>query len=153
MTKKFNQKIHFKKAGIEDVGFLVFLRKLTMDEHLIQAGIVMSDEQHQMRVMEHFEDSYLVLLNGNVVGVLKLGVIDNNLHIRQFQILPDYQSKGIGKTVLKIVKNKALQRECDVTLYVLLKNPAKELYLRSGFEIISTDSLQHLMRCTVSTEA
>jgi len=147
--KKSNHKIGFRKANTEDIGFLVFLRKLTMDEHLKDADIFMTDEQHQSRVLECFEDSFLILLDGHVIGVLKLGVISSNLHIRQFQILPEYQGKRIGKSVLDIVKKKAIERQCDVTLYVLLKNPAKGLYLRNGFEVISSDKLQHFMRCSI----
>lgn len=139
-------KIRFQKAGYQDIGFLVFLRKLTMNTHLKTAGIDMTDDQHQARVMEHFDDSYLIMLDDNPVGLIQLGVINKAIHIRQFQIHPDYQGRGLGKRVLDVCKKKARQRNTSVTLYVLLENPAKNLYLRNGFEIERTDKIQHFMR-------
>lgn len=118
-----------------------------MDEHLIEAGIEMTDEQHTARVLEFFEDSYLIMLEKTTVGVIKLGVENAALHIRQFQILPEYQRKGIGRKVIDVCKKKAHQKGSSLTLNVLMNNPAKALYLRNGFQIESSDALQHFMRC------
>ncbi|WP_235938835.1 GNAT family N-acetyltransferase [Thalassotalea algicola] len=142
-------KIHFKKASYSDVGFLTYLRKVTMDEHLFKAGIKMSDEQHTSRVFEFFEESFLIQVNGHTVGVIKLGIENAALHIRQFQILPNYQNHGIGKSVLEVCKKKAREKGISLTLNVLLENPAKDLYLKNGFEIETTDKLQHFMRCSL----
>ncbi|WP_258872665.1 GNAT family N-acetyltransferase [Thalassotalea euphylliae] len=138
--------ISFVKAAYQDVGFLTYLRKLTMEEHLLKAGLKLSDEQHVARVHEHFSDSYLIKLGQATVGLIKLGVENGNLHIRQFQILPQYQNKGIGDKVLLVCKRKASEQHRTITLNVLHDNPAKQLYLRHGFVIENTDNLQHFMR-------
>jgi len=142
-------KIRFQKAIYSDVGFLTYLRKITMDEHLAKAGITMSDEHHKGRVLEHFEDSYLIYVGKACTGVIKLGVENAALHIRQFQVLPEYQGRGIGKMVLEVCKKKALEKGATLTLNVLKQNPAKALYLRNGFKIESSDALQHFMRWSV----
>ena len=140
--------ISFVKAGYQDVGFLTYLRKLTMESHLQKAGITMTDEQHVARIHEHFNDSFLIKLGTSTVGLIKLGIENGNLHIRQFQILPEYQNKGIGDKVLQVCKRKASEQGRSLTLNVLLDNPAKQLYLRHGFVIEHTDNLQHFMRFT-----
>ena len=48
--------ISFKKANEQDKPFLLELRKLSMTEHLAQAGIVYSDEQHFERINEFFAE-------------------------------------------------------------------------------------------------
>ncbi|WP_448212175.1 GNAT family N-acetyltransferase [Colwellia sp. MEBiC06753] len=141
-------KITFKKASYSDVGFLTYLRKITMDDYLKQAGLVLTDVQHTNRVLEFFNESYLILLNEKSVGVIKLGIENSALHIRQFQILPQYQGKGLGGHVLNICKKKAREKQTSLTLNVLTNNPAQQLYLRQGFVIEATDELQHFMRCT-----
>ena len=138
--------ITFVKAGYQDTGFLVYLRKLTMDEHLHKAGIKLNDDQHRSRVLEHFSDSYLIKLGATQVGLIKLGRENGGLHIRQIQILPPYQNKGIGTKVIKLCQRKAREKGVSLTLNVLLDNPAKQLYLRHGFNIEKTDELQHFMR-------
>ncbi|WP_258872213.1 GNAT family N-acetyltransferase [Thalassotalea euphylliae] len=140
--------ISFVKAGYQDIGFLTYLRKLTMESHLKKAGIEMSDEQHVARIHEHFNDSFLIKLGHSTVGLIKLGVENGSLHIRQFQILPEYQNKGIGDKVLLVCKRKASEQGRSLTLNVLLDNPAKQLYLRHGFVIEQSDSLQNFMRFT-----
>ena len=140
--------ISFVKAGYQDVGFLTYLRKLTMEEHLLNAGLKLSGEQHVARVHEHFSDSYLIKLGQTTVGLIKLGVENGSLHIRQFQILPQFQNKGIGDKVLLVCKRKASEQQRTITLNVLHDNPAKQLYLRHGFVIEQTDNLQHFMRFT-----
>ncbi len=138
--------VSFRPANTLDIEFLLVLRKLSMTEHLANAGIHMTDEQHMSRVNEFFEDSNIIMLNKEPIGVLKLGELDASIHIRQFQLLPVYQGKGIGTRVLNVVKRKAESRSKPITLCVLLANPAKNLYLKQGFEIERSDELQHYMR-------
>lgn len=135
----------FTKATKADITFLLRLRKLSMQEHLNNAGIKMNDVAHLERITEHFSDSNIIHANQQAIGLLKLGVTNKSIHIRQFQILPDFHNKGIGSQVLNMVKNKALQMKMPITLNVLLLNPAKKLYLKHGFEITSSDEFQHKM--------
>lgn len=138
--------ISFRKASFLDIDFLVSLRKHSMTEHLERAGIIMSDEQHHARVLEHFEDSNIIMLNQLSIGVIKLGDLAESLHIRQFQLLPNYQGRGIGRKVLTVTEKKARERKKAVTLAVLLENPAKKLYDSYGFKILRQDELQYYMR-------
>ena len=138
--------ISFRQAVKADLSFLVMLRKQSMAGHLANAGIVMDDDQHKSRVLEFFSDSTIISLNDKPIGLIKVGHLEKSLHIRQFQLLPSFQSRGIGSKVLNAIKRKASNEKKPITLYVLLENPAKNLYLKEGFEIEHTDKFQHKMR-------
>ncbi|MFB0980934.1 MAG: GNAT family N-acetyltransferase [Alteromonadaceae bacterium] len=139
--------IGFRQAQQNDIGYLLQLRKATMGEHLIEAGLNLSDQQHLDRVNEYFADSSLILMNKQPIGLIKLGVLPDKLHIRQLQISPQYQGKGIGGKVLGLVKVKAMELGLPLTLNVLLSNPVISLYLRNGFSVISQNVLEYQMRC------
>ncbi|NQY37795.1 MAG: GNAT family N-acetyltransferase [Alteromonadaceae bacterium] len=140
--------ISFRAATHLDVDFLLELRKLSMDQHLNVAGLFMSDGQHMDRINEFFEDSLIILVNRKAVGLLKLALLQHSLHIRQFQLMPEFQGLGIGKKVLGMVKKKAVKLKRPITLNVLLKNKALTLYRRSGFKVIGENELEYQMKCS-----
>ena len=140
----------FRAATHQDIDFLLDLRKLSMNQHLIRAGLNMSDSQHIERINECFEDSYIISVKGKAIGLLKLGILNHSLHIRQFQVLPEFQGQGIGKRVLEVVKKKAVQLKRPITLNVLLENPAKTLYCRLGFKVIRENDLEYRMKCSLA---
>jgi ribosomal protein S18 acetylase RimI-like enzyme len=142
--------IGFRKAKKEDVDFLVLLRKKSMNKHLIKAGIAMNHSEHLARIEAFFNDAHIILYNRKSIGLLTLGVMSSSLHIRQFQILPEFQGKGIGNVVINIVKKRALQRDLPITLNVLVDNPARALYLRHGFQIKHKNKLEYQMLCPLA---
>lgn len=148
----------FRAVKHEDIDFLLSLRKKSMSKHLAQAKIKLTNEQHLERIKENYYDSHLILRNRKPIGLLKLGVVaiegtKKSLHIRQLQILPEFQGQGIGSKVLTVVKKRALQLQLPITLNVLLKNPARGLYLRHGFQIEGKNKLEFQMRCPLEVIA
>jgi len=139
--------ISFRSADNGDIEFLLNLRKLSMGQHLRDAGLKLTDEYHMARIQEHFKDSSIIMCNGQDIGLLKLGVLPQSLHIRQFQLMPEFQGKGIGARVLELVKRRAFKLRLPVTLNVLHKNPAKHLYERHGFVVESENKLEYAMCC------
>ena len=150
--------VGFRQVKDDDIDFLLELRKKTMTKHLVAAGITMLNKQHLERIKEFFYESHIILVDRKPIGVLKLGVTSLNgteksLHIRQLQILPKFQGKGIGSKVLTVVKKRALQLCLPITLNVLLKNPARALYLRHGFQVTSKNKLEFLLCCPLEVIA
>ena len=150
--------IGFRAVKHEDLDFLLTLRKKSMSKHLADAKIKLTNEQHLDRIKEHYYDSHIILRDRKPIGLLKLGVVSlkdtsKSLHIRQLQILPEYQGQGIGSKVLTVVKKRALQLQLPITLNVLLKNPARGLYLRHGFQIEGKNKLEFQMRCPLEVIA
>jgi len=150
--------VGFRKVKDDDIEFLLDLRKKTMNKHLVAAGITMLNKQHLERIKEFFYDSHIILIDRKPVGLVKMGVVSLNgteksLHIRQLQISPKYQGMGIGSKVLTVVKKRALQLQLPITLNVLLKNPARALYLRHGFQVTSKNKLEFQLRCPLEVIA
>jgi len=139
--------IGFRQAQQADIPFLLRLRKATMGEHLISAGLNLSEQQHLERINEYFDDSSIILMDRQPIGLIKLGLMAGKLHIRQLQISPIYQGKGIGSKVLTLAKTKAKQLELPLTLNVLLSNPVISLYLRHGFVVTGQNDLEYQMSC------
>ncbi|WP_426360390.1 GNAT family N-acetyltransferase [Pseudocolwellia sp. HL-MZ19] len=139
--------VGFRRAVATDVDFLLQLRKLTMTVHLNKAGFYFSDEDHIVRIKEFFNDSFIITNHKESIGLIKLGVLADRIHIRQFQILPAFHGKGVGSFVLDTTKKKARERKLPVTLNVLLDNPAKSLYVRHGFYVEEQLKLEYKMRC------
>jgi ribosomal protein S18 acetylase RimI-like enzyme len=138
--------LSYRRATLDDLSFLIQLRRLTMSEHLQKAGLHLTEQQHQEKVQEFFNDTQIILLNNKAVGALKLGLFSSSLHIRQFQISPKMQGKGIGSRVLQDVINRAIKIQQPITLNVLLANPAKGLYLRHGFVVCAENEFEYQMR-------
>ncbi|MBL0710096.1 MAG: GNAT family N-acetyltransferase [Colwellia sp.] len=150
--------IGFRNVADEDIDFLLQLRKQSMTEHLVKAKLKMTDEQHLKRIKEHYYESHIILRDRKPIGLIKFGVValkgtSKSLHIKQLQILPEYQGQGIGSKVLSVVKKKALQLQLPITLNVLLKNPARGLYLRHGFQIEGKNKIEFKMRCPLEVIA
>lgn len=117
-----------------------------MTEHLRDAGFTTSDSYHLARIKEFYNDSLIILLNDVSIGLVKLSKQNTSLHIRQLQILPRYQNKGIGTLVLKAVIKKGQALDLPITLNVLLANPAKQLYQRHGFNITGQSNIEFNMK-------
>jgi len=139
--------IGFRQAQQSDIAYLLQLRKSSMGKHLIAAGLNLSDHQHLERINECFVDSSIILINKQPIGLIKLGVLPDKLHIRQLQISPEFQGRGVGGKVVALVKNKAKELKLPLTLNVLLANPAISLYLRHGFVVTGQNELEYQMRC------
>lgn len=138
--------ISFRLANDADKAFLLSLRKASMNEHLHAAGLVLNDQEHMERIEEYYADSHLILYQQQAIGLLKLGMFSDRIHIRQFQILPEFHGKGIGGRILLMLKRKAIEKQVSITLNVLLKNPAITLYLRHEFAVVGSNALEYNMR-------
>jgi GNAT superfamily N-acetyltransferase len=150
--------VGFRKVNDDDIDFLLSLRKRSMTKHLLDAGIRMTNDEHLVRIKEFYYQSHIILVDRKPAGVLKLGVItqknmEKSVHIRQLQVMPAFQGKGIGSMVLSVVKKRALQLCLPITLNVLLKNPARALYLRHGFQVVNKNRLEFQLCCPLEVIA
>ena len=134
------------KAKKDDVDFLYDLRMQTMSEHLKKAGVNLSKEEHLSRIDHQFDKSFLIMQSDKKVGMLKLAEEEDSLEITQLEVLPEFQGEGIGKQLIEQTIDKATSQNKKLNLKVLKRNPAKFLYLRSGFKIIDQDNLEFHMR-------
>lgn len=136
----------YRKCLNTDIEYLLWLRKKTMNEHLIHSGIDISDENHLNRIMFQFEQAKIILLKDQKIGLLKIFEHQNDIEIIQIQIEPLHQGKGIGQKIIKSVIEKLSGEKLSVTLSVLKENKAKKLYDSIGFKVISENNESFIMK-------
>jgi ribosomal protein S18 acetylase RimI-like enzyme len=129
--------IDLRPASVEDVPFLLTLRRLTMTEHLQRVGAPTDDAAHDRRIRANFEDATIVCEGAAPIGLLKVTRAAGEWHVHQIQILPAHQGRGIGEAVLGALLADAARERVPVSLSVLHGNPARRLYERLGFRVVS----------------
>jgi ribosomal protein S18 acetylase RimI-like enzyme len=140
--------LSFRAATEADLPFLLELREKTMNEHLRRSGVEPSESERYERVLARFDCAEIVLLADVPIGLLKLARDGNTWELIQIQILPENQGGGIGGEILKKLLDEARQAHASVTLSVLKANPARHLYERFGFRIMSQNDHAYEMEFT-----
>jgi len=139
-------KINMRQANISDLEFLKKLRSETMDEYLKKDGLPVDETSHLKRIQYHFEAANILDIHGKPIGLFKYYEDNTTCHVIQVQILPQYQGKGIGKSIITTLQKQALKDDKSVNLSVLKSNPARNLYERLGFTIISQSDNEFTMQ-------
>ena len=139
-----------RQAALEDVefafqtmekAFRVYLEPVFGWDESVQR------EKHRERFSP--ECYRIITCSGEDVGVLRTYPDDQFQKLSQLFILPEYQGRGLGGSVLKIVLQEARERDLPVRLMVLKNNErAIQFYLRSGFETIDHDDHHFMMEAT-----
>ncbi len=87
---------------------------------------------------------FLAELSGAAVGVAVCFVGFSTfkakplLNIHDLAVHPDFQNLGVGSALIEAVcKHAQQQQHCAVTLEVQANNPARRLYARHGFQVLS----------------
>lgn len=78
--------ITYQKATEADVDCLLWLLKQTMDVHLANSGVALSEADQLLRVNYLFDQAKIVFLDGKIAGLLKLDENQDNIQIVQIQI-------------------------------------------------------------------
>jgi len=134
----------FIKAAYSDRDYLLSLRKLTMVEHLENAGLFLTDQQHVLRLDDQYDCSHLIVINEVQIGTLKYQTHAQYIEIMQLQIHPLHQNKGYGRAVIEQVITSAQSKPIKLT--VLKNNPALGLYKRLGFTITDENNYEYYMQ-------
>jgi len=134
-------KVSFRVASAHDREFLYDLHGRTM-----RAVIERTwgwDEVWQREEFERRLREYLVSIiewDGLDAGAIVLESRPDSIYIHEFQVLPEYQDRGVGAAVLRRVIDQAASRGLAVTLSVLRANPrAQQLYERVGFTVTDVE--------------
>ncbi|MDR2285612.1 MAG: GNAT family N-acetyltransferase [Sphingobacterium sp.] len=138
--------INYRPALDSDKSFLLELRSKTMDPHLVASSLPVSEEAHLSRINYKFDQAYIIELDMVAIGLLKADRKIDDIEIIQIQIAPEYQNKGIGRSVLQAVIQEATASNQSVSLSVLKVNRAQELYISLGFKTVAEDESSYLMQ-------
>ncbi len=136
----------FREVTEQDYAFLIALRRATMNPHYIQMGKTPDEQINAQRVLDHYESTRIIVLEGVSVGMVKAYSEGSDWILSQIQVKADYQGRGIGTAVVKQIIDTAPENTKGVRLSVLKGNRAIKLYQRLGFKIAEEgDSFYRLL--------
>jgi ribosomal protein S18 acetylase RimI-like enzyme len=87
-------------------------------------------------------DHQIILDETQPIGRLFVSRPEEEIHLADIALLPEYRSQGIGAILIHNLLEEAAQSGKAVRLHVEKFNRARQLYLRLGFQVIS-DALSH----------
>ena len=91
------------------------------------------------------------MLNGEVIGAIRLAYETDRCLLRDIQIKATHQSKGFGALVIAKVVELAEEKQLSyVDLRVFKRSPAYRLYDRLGFVVESEDDKFYQMTLAVN---
>jgi GNAT superfamily N-acetyltransferase len=129
----------------EDGGMKISQRNASWDdlewlepfyESIMRPYFELTNKWDNTKFREYFnlDLTKIIQADGVDIGMLKVEERENCIYLGDIQIHQAYRNKGIGTSLIKTVIRSATIAHKPVRLRVLKGNPAKELYLRLGFE-------------------
>ena len=158
--KLTNTAITLRPIAEEDISFLTEVYASTREPEMARLPFwtdLMKQEfvESQFKAQhEYYQNNYtgadfwVIEYENKAVGRLYL---DSNfrgkgMRIIDISILPQYRNRGFGQGIFEDLKRKSVELNVPLSIHVEAFNPAKELYTRLGFKLISeTNGIYHLM--------
>jgi len=136
-----------KAATMEHYDFIYYVKKITLKEHIDK--IWGWDEEYQQNdyrecFMPH--KNKVIVCNSEEAGFLETSEEDNIVYIVELEILPEYQGKGIGSSIIKDIIEYASGAQKRVKLGCFkINTDAKRLYERLGFKVIEETETHYIL--------
>ncbi len=105
-------------------------------ESIMRPYVELTNKWDSTKFREYFNPEVTTIIQADNVdiGILKVEEREDCIYLGDIQIHEKHRSQGIGTSLIKTVIQSATIANKPVRLRVLKGNPAKELYLRLGFE-------------------
>jgi len=97
-------------------------------------------------VLHRFDLTQIICREADCLGMMKVERLPDRWTLIQIQILPKFQGNGIASHLIEQLVSEAHQFSIHVTLSVLKANPARSLYERLGFIVVSEDTYSYEMQ-------
>jgi len=138
---------YLSQATNEDFDFVYELKKIAYREYIEQTWGW--DDEFQIKFhRENFSarNTNIIKAGDKPIGTVDVKEGETNIFISGLYILPEFQSKGIGSTIIKDLIKKAEAKKKRLELEVLRVNTkAKKLYERLGFLTAERDDTKFFM--------
>jgi ribosomal protein S18 acetylase RimI-like enzyme len=92
------------------------------------------------------EDVQVICVDSGDVGWLQATETPSEIILQQFFVTPEHQQAGIGTQVLRGLLESWMRTGKPLALTVLKNNPARRLYERFGFSVVSEAGAKFEMR-------
>lgn len=135
-----------RQATVSDLELTFRLKKLAGGEYIKKVFGWDEDLQLEMH-KEQFTPANTVLIEkeGNEIGWISRFHYDDKIKIDEMYIIPEYQRKGIGSSLLGDTIMEAKRANLPIHLRVFKINPAVKLYQHHGFQIHDEDGPFYFM--------
>jgi ribosomal protein S18 acetylase RimI-like enzyme len=90
-------------------------------------------------------ETRIVIVGGRGVGLLQVQAQEHLIEIVEIQLLPEYQGRGIGSTLLKNELELADRAGLPTILRVLKENRARDLYSKLNFKVMGSSETHYFM--------
>ncbi len=136
MCKDLIEMLSRRPASINDAKFVNELTRRVMWNYVCETWSENSDIDGYFTDNQFKKDGTEIILFGDKrIGRITIQEDNNSVTVEELHIQPDFQSKGIGRFLLKeIIKNSSNMNKVT-RLMVLKSNPAQKLYKDIGFSI------------------
>ncbi|MFX0205686.1 MAG: GNAT family N-acetyltransferase [Candidatus Hodarchaeota archaeon] len=141
--------IKLRQANEDDFDFLYQLKKETLKDRISQTW-GWDEEWQKSYFTQNFkpENVKIITESGKDIGCLAFKEEKLNFNLSLIEIVPEYQNKGIGTTLIKDLILKARKKNKKLTLQVLKVNiMALKLYRRLGFTVEDENKTHYFMIC------
>ena len=138
------------RAVVGDQRWLDQLRRSVYRELFIATFGSWDEARHVRDTSECWDrgDVSLIEADGARVGMIQLLDQTGVVEIRELQIHPAHQGRGIGSRILSDIVDQAHKRGRTVTVSVALKNErANEFFQRCGFQHLEQTESHHRLQC------
>jgi ribosomal protein S18 acetylase RimI-like enzyme len=141
-----------RDARADDLDFLLALHEASMREY-VERVWGWDDEQQASILRSRFcpERWQIIQSDKQDIGLLVVEDEEDAIRLAEIEILPDWQGRGIGSSIVRWLMQEAAKAEKPLTLRVLhINERARALYERLGlrpFKEIET----HVYLCWVDT--
>ncbi|MEH1812380.1 MAG: GNAT family N-acetyltransferase [Nostoc sp.] len=145
-TQNIMSSLQTRKTTAFDFDFIYDLHRQTFYSYVEQTWGW--KEEVQLNGMREDFDSLLfeiICYKEIDIGVISVIEQEDELFLNYIAIQPLHQNKGLGTQILDQLLEQAVVRGVPVKLSVMRVNPAKTLYERLGFRVVSSDENQFLM--------
>ncbi len=139
--------IQLRPATSADYDFLYDLHRAALKTYVEQIW-GWDEEWQRQHFKEHFAPAkrQIIRREGVDVGAFFVEERADSLFLAYIAILPEYQRRGIGTTLIRELLDEAARKDIPVTLHVLKSNPARSLYERLGFAVVKETAERYVMK-------
>lgn len=106
-----------------------------MAAYVRASGTQLTIENQIARIEQDYASIEIITFEDQDIGMVKLVKTPDFWKLVQIQILPEFQNRGIGQSLIKNIQHQAGAQSISIALSVLRTNPAKRLYERLGFQV------------------
>jgi ribosomal protein S18 acetylase RimI-like enzyme len=137
-----------RAARLADRKFLWSLKRQTMRPYIEQTWGTWNNAEQQAYFLKSFSAEALnvIMFEGRDAGMLEVIRKRAEIFLGNIAVLPEFQSHGIGSSLIKDLQAEAKTAGLPLHLQVLKVNPrAQQLYTRLGFRLVGETITHHLM--------